>query len=82
VQEAIPEKLISYSWRYDGYPGNSLVSFELNEEKNKTVLKLTHDGLHTFPKDISDFEKKNFEQGWTEISESLDNYLQKVKTAG
>ena len=82
VQESIPEKIISYSWKYDGYPGNSLVSFELSEEKNKTKLKLTHSDLNSFPKDVSDFDKKNFEQGWTDITESLDDYLQKVKTTG
>ncbi|MOA14701.1 hypothetical protein D3C78_1348200 [compost metagenome] len=49
VKEVIAGKKISYSWRYDGFEGDSLVSFELFDENNKTRLKLTHEGLETFP---------------------------------
>src|SRR5438105_308798 len=49
IKEVINNRKLSYSWRYDGYDGNSLVTFELFEEGNKTRLKLTHEGLETFP---------------------------------
>src|SRR5947209_10759807 len=49
VTEAIPEKKIAYSWRYEGQEGDSLVTFELIPEGNRTKLKLTHEGLQTFP---------------------------------
>src|SRR5437016_3007348 len=29
VTEVIPNKKISYTWKYDGYAGSSLVTFEL-----------------------------------------------------
>jgi hypothetical protein len=58
---------IAYSWRYDGYAGSSLVTFELYEVGTKTRVKLTHAGLETFPKDDPNFAKKSFEQGWTHI---------------
>jgi len=67
VMEVIPEKKLSYSWRYDGYPGNSIVTFELFQEGNRTRLKLTHEGIESFGTDNPDFAKKNFEMGWTEI---------------
>jgi uncharacterized protein YndB with AHSA1/START domain len=69
VKEVIPEKKLSYSWRYDGYPGNSLVTFELFPEgENRTRLKLTHTGLETFPADTNpDLAAKNFAMGWTDI---------------
>ncbi|MDN3724432.1 SRPBCC domain-containing protein [Aequorivita sp. SDUM287046] len=63
VTEVVPEKKITYSWRYDGYDGNSYVTFELFEEGNNTRLQLTHRGLETFP-DKDDFARSNFEQGW------------------
>src|SRR4249920_1565078 len=47
IKEAIPEKKLSYTWRYDGYAGISLVSFELFPRGDKTVLRLTHEGLDT-----------------------------------
>ena len=78
VTEVIPNKKITYSWRYDGVEGNSFVTWELFEEGNQTRLKLTHEGLETFPQDSSDFAKKNFIEGWTYFIEtSLKNYLEK-----
>ena len=67
VTEVVTGKKLTYSWRYEGFPGNSFVSFELFPEGEKTRLKLTHEWLETFPTDNADFEKKNFVAGWTEI---------------
>ena len=66
VTEVIPQKKIAYTWRYKGEPGNSLVTFELFPEGNKTRLKLTHTGIETFPKTPA-YARKNFEAGWTAI---------------
>ncbi|MDR3627322.1 MAG: SRPBCC domain-containing protein [Ignavibacteriaceae bacterium] len=67
VTEVVEGKKISYSWRYDGYEGNSLVTFELFEEGNKTRIKLTHAGLETFPANNPDLARGNFEEGWKSI---------------
>ena len=78
VIEVIPGKKISYSWRYEGHEGNSLVTFELFPEGHKTKLKLTHAGIETFPP-TPDFAKKNFEMGWTElIGISLRNFVEQT----
>lgn len=60
------EKKLAYSWRYDGYPGNSVVTFELLADGDKTKIILTHEGLETFP-DLKDFRRENFAAGWNEI---------------
>ena len=71
-----PNKKLAYSWRYDGYEGSSLVSFELQEEGNQTRLKLTHSGLETFPESNPDFARNNFVEGWTSIiGTSLNDFL-------
>ena len=44
VSEVIPQKRIAYTWRYKGEPGDSLVTFELFPDGDKTRLKLTHSG--------------------------------------
>lgn len=78
VTEVVSGNKLTYSWRYDGYPGNSFVTFELFEDGNKTKLKLTHAGLESFDANNPDFDKKNFEQGWTQIiGTSLKEFLQK-----
>ena len=76
VTEVVPEKKLTYSWRYDGYEGISFVTFELFDEGGKTRLKLTHEGLETFGTH-PDFARKNFEAGWTElIGTSLKEFLE------
>lgn len=78
ILEVIKEQKLSYSWRYDGYPGNSVVTFELEDEKGNSRLKLTHEGLETLPQDKMDFGRGNFEAGWNEIIiGSLNEYLGK-----
>lgn len=79
VKEMIPGKKLSYSWRYEGYSGDSLVTFELFPEGEKTRLKLTHSGLETFQGDIyPELHSRNFVQGWTDIlGKMLKEFLEK-----
>jgi uncharacterized protein (TIGR02246 family) len=74
VTEVIPEKKLAYTWRYKGEPGDSLVTFELFPDGNKTKLRLTHEGLETFPKTPA-YARKNFEMGWTSIATELAQFL-------
>ncbi|MFN2440115.1 MAG: SRPBCC domain-containing protein [Chitinophagaceae bacterium] len=79
VKEVIKEKKLSYSWRYDNIPGDSLVTFELFEEEGKTRVRLTHTGIESFIIDSPDFAKESFVAGWKEIiSSSLKNYIEKT----
>lgn len=79
ITEVIPNKKVAYSWKYEGYQGESFVTFELFAEGDKTRLKLTHEGLESFPSDNSDFSKENFVTGWNHIIyKSLKDYLDKV----
>lgn len=78
ITEVVPGKKLSYTWKYPGYAGESLLTFELFPVGNKTRLKLTHSGLETFPGDMTAFRKENFVAGWTEIiGTSLASFLQK-----
>jgi uncharacterized protein YndB with AHSA1/START domain len=69
VTEVIPQKRIAYTWRYKGEPGDSLVTFELFPEGDKTRLKVTHTGIETFPKTPA-YARENFETGWTTLIDS------------
>lgn len=83
VKEVIPERKLSYSWRYDGYKGDSLVTWEIFPEGNATRVKLTHIGLDTFPQSNPDLVAKNFAEGWTDIvGRMLREYLEKKEVAG
>jgi uncharacterized protein YndB with AHSA1/START domain len=80
VIEVIPKKKLTYSWRYDGYEGNSFVTFELFPDGNKTRLKLSHNGLESFPVTPNkDFARENFMEGWTSIiGTGLKQYVEQT----
>ena len=70
VTEVIVNKKLQHSWRYEGYEGDSLVTWELTDMGSKTKVKLTHTGLDTFPA-LADFARANFEAGWNDIVNNL-----------
>jgi uncharacterized protein YndB with AHSA1/START domain len=78
ITQVIPQKKIAYTWRYAGEEGDSLVAFELFADGEKTRLKLTHEGLETFPK-LPAYARGNFEAGWTEIiGSSLKQFVEET----
>lgn len=78
VIDVVDGKKLTYSWRYDGYPGNSFVTFELFEEGDKTRVKLTHEGIETLGPGNPDFAKENFIKGWTSILDmALKEFVEK-----
>ncbi len=80
IIEVIPEKKLKHSWEYVTYSGKSYVTFELFPEGNSTRLKLTHEGLETFPENNPDFAAKNFAEGWTMIiGKSLMEFVERMK---
>jgi uncharacterized protein YndB with AHSA1/START domain len=82
ITEVIPQKKLTHSWRYDGYEGTSFVMFELFAEGTTTKVRLTHEGVETFPASNPDFAKKNFVEGWTAIiGTSLVNYIQALQSS-
>jgi uncharacterized protein YndB with AHSA1/START domain len=78
VLEANPVTRLSYSWRYEGYPGNSVVTFDLSATgKHRTRLVLTHSGLDSLVQGHTDFKRDDFEAGWNQIAgESLRNFVE------
>ena len=69
VIEVLPERKIAYTWRYKGEQGDSLVTFQLSPQGERTRLKLTHTGIETFPRTPA-YARKNFQNGWKAIVDS------------
>jgi len=67
ITDVVTERRLTYSWRYQGFEGDSSVTFELFPEGDKTRLRLTHRGLGSFPEDNPDFARESFMGGWTEL---------------
>ena len=67
---------ITYSWKYDGYDGDSLVHFELIPQNDKTLIRLTAEILEDFSDDIPEFKIESCIGGWNYfIKESLSKYI-------
>ena len=79
VVEVVDGKKLVYGWRYEGYPGDSRVTFELIAEGTKTSLVLTHDIIEPFPADNPDFAADGFKEGWNYTADGLKNYVEKNK---
>jgi len=79
VTAAVPNKKLAYTWRYDGFEGNSLVIFELSPEGKKTKLRFSHTGLETFPQNDPNFARESFAEGWNHIiNKSLKEFVEAV----
>lgn len=83
ITEVEPGRKISYEWKFGGYAGNSVVSFELFPDGDGTKIILTHAGLETFRGDIyPELSTQNFMEGWTSfIGTHLKEYVEQ-NTAG
>jgi len=78
VTQVVPERRITYGWRYGGYPGNSSVTWELSETPDGTALRLTHTGHETFGQDDPAFSRESGITGWTYfLHESLKSFLER-----
>ena len=77
VSEVNPEQSITYEWKYEGYKGNSYVTFELSEHENGSKLVLTHLVTETFPQNIEEFKRESCIGGWNWfIRKRLKEYLE------
>ena len=79
LTEVIPQKKITYDWRYEGYPGSSIIVFQLIEEGAQTKLRLTATVVENYPDNIPEFKRESGVEGWSYfIKKSLKEYLEKV----
>ena len=64
VTDVDPPQKIAYRWRYEEYPGDSIVTFQLSEVDGATRLTLTVHVLEDFPDDIPEFRRESCMEGW------------------
>lgn len=78
ILEVDPPRFISYEWRYDNYPGESVVRFELIPTNTGTRVRVSCSGLGSFPSGIPEFKPESCRQGWEYfMGGRLRDYLNK-----
>ena len=76
ITEVIPFQKIVYNWRYEGYKGDSFVTFQLSEIDNQTQLTISTKVIEDFPDTIPEFKRDSCIAGWNYfIKTSLVNYF-------
>ena len=76
ITEAIPFQKIVYDWRYKDYPGVGTVTFEIFEQGDGSLLRVTTEGIESFPQDVPEFSHESCEGGWKYfIQGNLKDYL-------
>lgn len=80
VVDVVAEQRIAYQWRYEGYPGDSTVTWELFQTPDGTRLQLTHTVHEPFPQNIDALKRESGLTGWQYlIQESLKAYLDRQR---
>ena len=76
VTKVVPLKTLEYNWKFDGYPGDSFVEFELFEQNDLSTLRLTARVVESFPDDVPEFTRESCLGGWRYfINQSLRTFL-------
>ncbi|KAA0988931.1 SRPBCC family protein [Dyadobacter aurulentus] len=78
ILESDPPRKLSYSWTYPEYKGYSVLTWELfSEGEKKTRLRLTHQGLESFPQENPNFRVESFSGGWNYfVNEALPKFVE------
>ena len=64
VTEVIPFEKLSYKWNYGIYPGDSISTFEIVNQKESNLLKVSCIVLADFPDDVPEFKRESCIGGW------------------
>lgn len=75
VVSADVNSILLHQWRYEGYPGNALLEWQLVPEAPGTRVNLAHSGLLSFqPDKHPELSSENFTRGWTQFLQILENF--------
>ncbi|MFH1699860.1 MAG: SRPBCC domain-containing protein [Candidatus Zixiibacteriota bacterium] len=79
ITEVVPFEKITINWKFDVYPGEAFVIFELSKQNGSTRLTLTNTVIEDFPDDIPEFTRESCIAGWEFfIQNNLKEYLERT----
>lgn len=76
VTEVVAGESITYTWRYEGYPGLGSTEWKLSKTDEGTKLVLISTGIESFSQDITEFTRESGQAGWRYfIQQRLPSFL-------
>lgn len=78
IQKIVPFEKLQHTWTHPSHSkGESVLTWELNEEEGTTTVRLTHAGIENFADGGEAFKKENYKVGWNEIlTQLLKDFLE------
>ena len=79
VVKVKPLDELTYRWKYQEYSGDSTVTFQILENEEVSVLRVTSKILEDFPQDFSEFRRESAAEGWSYLlGTGLKQYIEKM----
>jgi uncharacterized protein YndB with AHSA1/START domain len=79
VTEVEPGTSITYTWRYEGFPGLGATQWKLSETDEGAKLIVISTGIESFSQDIPEFTRESGQAGWEYfIQQRLPNFLSRT----
>ncbi len=78
VLEANPVHKLVYTWKVNGTDVDTVVSWNLSENENGTLIQLEHSGISKYPGESAVKMFESFSGGWDHCMTELENYLTKM----
>lgn len=76
VTDVVPGTSITYTWRYEGFPGLGTTEWKLSKTATGSRLVLTSSGIESFSQDIPEFTRESGQAGWEYfIQQKLPEFL-------
>lgn len=75
IIEIIPEKKLSYTWAVENMLSDTLVTYELEEQDDKTKLTLTHSGWDKVTLAKPGADRDAYNNGWDQVLPGLKKYI-------
>ena len=78
IKEIVPEKKLVLLWRVSGFPGDTIITYELNEEDRKTKLTFTLQGWEGAAFESNKQSRDEDLEGWRSVIEKvLKDHIEK-----
>lgn len=74
ITELIPEKKLSYTWNMTVIDGETLVTWELQEQDGSTKLTLTHKGWDKVKFNTAELSLNDYHNGWNHFTNKLKEF--------
>jgi uncharacterized protein YndB with AHSA1/START domain len=76
IIEVVERERLLFTWRYDDFPGEQLVSFELFDMGESCKFRVTHSGLENMLADQDEFDIEDTIDGWEVLTQQLKQLVE------